>query len=66
MDFSVTHRRIRFSKSFSRILAKNRSKFIGRKKVIESGSLLGLGTRMMVENVHNMREYDSLILELII
>ena len=64
MDFSVIHGRIRFSISFSRILAKNGSKLIGRKEVIESGGLLGLGTRMMVENFHRMGKYDSLIMEL--
>jgi len=65
-EFSVIHGRIRFNINFSRILAKKGSKLIGRKEVIESGGLLGLGTRMMVENFHCMGKYDSLIMELII
>ena len=64
MDFSVIYGRIRFNISFSRILAKKGSRLIGRKEVIESGGLLGLGTRMMVENFHSMGKYDSLIMEL--
>jgi len=56
--------RIRLSICFSRILVKNGSKLIGQKEDNESGSLLGSGTRTMVENVHRIEKYESLEMEL--
>jgi hypothetical protein len=50
MEFDVTLGRIRFNKSISRILAKKGSRLIGQKEEVESGGLLGLGTRIMIKN----------------
>jgi hypothetical protein len=52
--FSVIHGSKRLSKSFSRVLAKNGSRLMGRKEEIESGGLLGLGTKIIVENFHKI------------
>lgn len=43
---------IRLRISFSRILAKNESELIEQKEEKESGGLFGLGTKIIVENVH--------------
>lgn len=45
-------------------MTKNGSTFIGRKEGIESGGLLGLGTRIMVENFHRIGKYESFKMEL--
>lgn len=50
MEFVVKLGRMRFSMTLSRILAKNGNRLIGRKEEIESGGLLGLETRMIIEN----------------
>lgn len=51
-EFSAILGMIRLRISFSRILAKNGSELIERKEEKESGGLLGLGTKIIVENVH--------------
>lgn len=43
MEFSAIHE------------SKRLSNLRGRKEEIESGGLLGLGTRIIVENVHEIR-----------
>jgi len=64
MEFSAILGSKRLRMSFSRILAKNGSRFIGRKEDIESGGLLGLGTRIMVNNFLRIGKYASLRTEL--
>jgi len=47
MEFSAIHRNKLLSISFTRML-------MGQKEKIESGGLLGLGTKIKVENVHKI------------
>jgi hypothetical protein len=54
MLFSAILGSKRLSKSFSRILAKNGSRLMGWKEKIESGGLLSLGTKIIVENFHKI------------
>lgn len=50
MEFVIKLGRMRFSMSLSRILTKKDNRLIGRKEEIESGGLLGLETRIIIEN----------------
>jgi len=61
MWFSAIHGSKRLSKSFSRILARNVSKLMGRKEEIKSGGILGLGTKIIVENFHFQLGSKSII-----
>jgi len=54
IEFAEILGSIRLRMSFSRILAKKGSRLIGRKEEIKSGGLLGLGTRIIVENFHRL------------
>ena len=49
MEFVVKLGRMRFSMRLSRILAKKDNRLIGRKEKMESGGLLRLGTRIIIE-----------------
>lgn len=58
--------RMSLSISFTRTFTKNGSKLTGRKEEIESGGLIGLETRIMVENLHRIGSKASLKTELLI
>jgi hypothetical protein len=64
MEFIVRHGRIRLSKSLSRILAKKGNRLMGRLEEMESGGLLGFGTRIIIENFQRVGKYESLRKEL--
>jgi len=56
MEFSVILGSKRLRMSFSRILAKNGSRLLGRKEEIESDGLLGLKIRIIIEYFHKIEK----------